>query len=105
MDFLVWGERKVYEYDLILNKVIAGIYPENLCDINIALSKNEQYATNEFLETIIKYWSILKRTSIEGLRTSFLQRNGRLSNEDGCWQLHVESKSFDLLIDMSALEF
>ena len=71
----------------------------DICDIHVSLSGHEKVAGQEFLETIIHHWSILKNTSIEGLRTTFLQRVGRLADEDGGWQLHTEAKSYDILID------
>lgn len=99
MDYLVWGQRRIHEYGLMLNKVLIGMHPADVADIHKALTGKEKKAADELLNTVIDYWSILKSTSIEGLRTSFLQRNGKLSNEDGGWQMHVESKGYDMLID------
>src|SRR6202007_2915642 len=57
IDHLVYGERKLYEYDLILNKVLAGIHPVAVCDIGIQLSPLEKSAADEYLQTVISYWS------------------------------------------------
>ncbi|MBV9962180.1 MAG: hypothetical protein JO072_08030 [Parafilimonas sp.] len=97
--YLVYNERKLFEYDLMLNKVFGGMHPADVCDTNIQLSASEKAAADEYLETVISYWSALKNTSVHGFRTSFLQRNARLSNEDGGWQLHVQSKAYDILIE------
>jgi hypothetical protein len=99
LDLLVWGERKIHEYGLSLNKVLTGLQPSDVCDIHVTLTQEEKSAANEFLQTIISHWSILKNTGIESLRTTFLQRQGRLSSEDGGWQLHTASKGYDVLID------
>jgi hypothetical protein len=99
LDWLVWGDHKVHEYGLLLNKILVGLELSDICDIHVSLSGHEKVAGQEFLETIIHHWSILKNTSIAGLRTTFLQRAGRLANEDGGWQLHTEAKSYDILID------
>jgi hypothetical protein len=99
LDLLVWGERKIHEYGLLLNKILAGVHPEDICDIHVSLEENEKAAAVELLQTVVSHWSILKNTSIEGLRTTFLQREGRLSNEDGGWQLHTAPKAYDILID------
>ncbi len=99
LDYLIWGERKTHEYGLTLNKVLMGLHPADVCDIHISLTEVEKSAADELLKTVIDYWTILKNTGIESLRTTFLQRKGRLSNEDGGWQLHVEAKGFDILID------
>jgi hypothetical protein len=51
------------------------------------------------LRSLIKNWPILKNTSIEGLRSSFFQRKGKLRKEDDAWRLIVEQKSYDMLLD------
>lgn len=99
MDHLVWGERKAYEYNLSFNKVLAGIPPQEVVDISLLLTDEEKAVADSLLESVILHWSILKNTSIDGLRGSFLQRNGKMHNEDGGWQLHVQSKPFDMLLD------
>ena len=43
------------------------------------------------------HWGALKSTSIDGLRNSFLMRNGKLSKEE-IWQLTVENKAWDVLL-------
>jgi hypothetical protein len=51
------------------------------------------------LSSLIAQWSILGRTSIAGLRESFLQREGALEETDESWRLRVEPRSFDMLLD------
>ncbi len=99
MDYLIWGKRKTHEYGLMLNKVLLGIEPEDIVDISLTLTAKEMNKADELLKTVIQYWTILKNTSADGFRNSFLQRNGRLGYEDGGWQLFVETKGFDILID------
>ncbi len=48
---------------------------------------------------MIAHWGILGNTSVRGLRESFLQREGRLRRKDGGWQLLVQSRAFDMLLD------
>lgn len=99
LDYLVWGEHKIHEYGLALNKVLLGLQPIDICDIHIELTAGEKQEADELLLHVIQYWSALKNTSIDGLRQTFLQRNGRLSQTDGGWQLHVEAKTVDILIE------
>jgi len=99
MDYLVWGRRRIHEYGLLLNKILIGMHPADVADIHVSLTSKEKKAADELLKAVIEHWSVLKNTSIEGLRTAFLQRNGKLSNEEGGWQMHVESKGIDILIE------
>lgn len=99
MDYLVWGPRKVFEYSLSLSKVLAGVAPGVVVNIAVALTADEMEEADSLLAAAIQQWSVLKNTSVEGFRTSFLQRRGKLSGEDGGWQLYVEPKAFDMLLD------
>ena len=99
MDYLVWGARKTYEYNLSFNKVLAGMEPQEVVNSSLVLTDEERLVADSLLGSVIQHWSILKNTTIDGLRTSFLQRNGKICDEDGGWQLHVETKPFDMLID------
>lgn len=99
MDYLVWGARKTYEYHLSFNKILAGMAPEEVANISFVLTAEERAIADSLLESVIQHWSIIKNTSADGLRGSFLQRPGKMHNEDGGWQLHVQTKPFDMLLD------
>ncbi len=87
------------EYLLPLNKILCGldIYEPFPCDI--PLTENEIKECEKLLETVVQHWAALKNTSAEGLRRSFVRREGVLGKEDGNWRLRVERKSFDLLLE------
>jgi len=48
---------------------------------------------------MIQRWTILGRTSISGLRDTFLMRRGALVQEPEAWRLTVEPGPFDMLLD------
>jgi hypothetical protein len=48
---------------------------------------------------MIQHWKILGSTSVAGLRETFLQREGQLTRRDDHWQLLVEPRPFDMLLD------
>ena len=50
------------------------------------------------LQSVIAHWGVIKNTSLEGLRESFLQREGKLSFNNNEWYLQVEQKAFDMLL-------
>ncbi|MCU0374257.1 MAG: contractile injection system tape measure protein [Chitinophagaceae bacterium] len=87
------------EQQQLLPKLLCGQAPdvffEKLPLLKIAIFKPE---IDNLLTSVIEYWGVLKNTSIEGLRESFLQRDGRLLRKDKQWLLKVEPKAFDLLI-------
>jgi len=97
--FLVTGELETAEFQLPLNKIIAGWPIEKPVGKAIKLDENEQAIVEDFLSQIIKNWPALKNTSIAGLRETFLQRNGILRSDHEKWSLKIERKTVDILRD------
>ncbi|MCI5194756.1 MAG: hypothetical protein D3919_00700 [Candidatus Electrothrix sp. AW5] len=93
------GESKVYEHNLLLNKLLCGWPRQKPLLSRITISKQEERETTELLESLIQHWKILKNTSISGLRQSFLQREGRLLEKEQGWELLVNRTGYDVLLD------
>jgi hypothetical protein len=87
------------EYLLPLNKILCGLHADAPVPCDIHLTDQEIKTCDKLLETVVEHWAALKTTSIEGLRKSFVQREGILEREDRNWRLRVERKSFDLLLE------
>ncbi len=101
LQYLTNGQQEEPEYMMPLNKILCGLSDEERVDRFIKLKEAEIKEADELLQAVITHWAALKNTSIEGLKETFLQRNGKLSfNEaDGFWKLQVERKAVDLLLD------
>lgn len=99
VQFLVDGREETWEGTLPLNKILCGLEPEQPVNLNIALTSTEVAACEELLGAIIAHWSAIGRTSVQGLRESFLQREGRLTHSSKGWQLLVQERAFDMLLD------
>jgi hypothetical protein len=100
LHFLTTGQTVAPEYELILPKILCNIPLETPVESDMALTGSEKEEAEALLEAIIRHWDILRNTSIDGLRGTFLLRRGKLSlRDDGDWLLQVESKSFDILLD------
>ena len=98
--FLVTGESISPEYELVLPKILCNISLDATVELEIALTAGEQEEAEALLSAVIRHWNVLKNTSIDGLRETFLKRSGKLSKRsDGEWLLQVESKSYDLLLE------
>ena len=63
------------------------------------LSNAEKEEVNAMLEACIANWEILKKTSIDGLRESFLQRKGKVELGMEMITVQVEKGSVDMLLD------
>ncbi len=97
--YLASGNASMEEFELVLPKLLCGLDPEEVIDTTGFLPDEKWvHEANELLKSVIEYWSILKDTSVEGLRGSFLTREGRLQKKEADWQLIVEQKPFDMLL-------
>ena len=100
LQYLATGRTGTPEPLLVLNKVLCGMPLGTPVRREFEITPQESQAIDGLLTAMIAHWKILGHTSIAGLRESFLQREGRLSfNEEDGWQLQVEPRSFDMLLD------
>lgn len=99
LHWLATGEPHAPEYELVMPKFLCTYPLQQLIPTDIELKANEREEGNNMLAAVIQHWEVLKKTSVDGLRQGFLQRNGKLfSNNDKTW-LHVENGSIDMLLD------
>ena len=105
LQFLVNSSSSSPEYQLVLNKLLCGVEPGLPICRGIELSVDEREQLESLLTAVTQHWKALANTSIDGLRESFLQRNGRLLRKDDSWQLNVETRTFDILLDQIPWSF
>jgi len=99
LQFLVDESSDTPEYGLVLNKILCGLERVGSVNRKILVSDAEREAIEGLLRGMIQNWKALGRTSVNGLRESFLQREGRLRLDSDGWHLMVEAKAFDILLD------
>ncbi|MDZ8183673.1 MAG: contractile injection system tape measure protein [Nostoc sp. ChiSLP02] len=87
------------EHILPLNKILCGIDLLEPIDANLEITASEIVECENLLSAVIQKWPILKKTSVEGFRKAFLQRNGILRVHDNGWLLQVERETYDVLLD------
>lgn len=99
LQYIVSGKNKCFENELALNKLLCGVEIEEVIPTDYKLTSKEKKQSDLVLTSLISHWKVIKNTSIEGLRESFLRRAGKLSIEENEFQLQVENKGFDILLD------
>ena len=110
LHFLATGNEEPEEHSLVVPKILCGYALDEPVE-HQPLSIIEKDEAEELLRAVIDKWNILKSSSIEALRQSFLKRGGKLvSNSNGNFQLFVEAESLDVLLDhlpwgMSMIKF
>jgi hypothetical protein len=99
LHFLATGRDEVYEFELGFIKVLLGLNPNQpLAVSNGMLSNSQKEEAESLLLSVIEHWSSLKSTSREGLRSSFIQRNGLLIPSEDGWKVYLESAAYDVLL-------
>ncbi|MGM0496619.1 MAG: contractile injection system tape measure protein [Bacteroidota bacterium] len=98
LQYIACGNDKPEEHEMILNKVMVGMPVTFPLKFDIELGEEEKEICNGLLESVIKNWTALKNTSVEGLQASFFLREGSLTKEAQGWRLRVEKRAFDVLL-------
>lgn len=98
LHYLATGEAEAAEFDLTLQKILCGYPMEDTLPSAIILTDKEKTESDNLLKAVLEYWEPLKNTSLEGFRSTFLQRAGNLELRESGWLLIVEQKTIDILL-------
>jgi hypothetical protein len=97
--YMATGRMTAEEYELPIAKLLCAWPLELPVNKDVGISSDETNETDAMLEAAIERWTVLKNTSVDGLREGFLQRNGKLYTENEKLYLRVEEQSIDVLLD------
>ncbi|MGC4235150.1 MAG: contractile injection system tape measure protein [Niabella sp.] len=97
--YAVTGKEHPAEFELVLPKILCGLKLQEAVETGTELSVSGKSEADEMLRSVIEHWKVLGNTSVEGLRSSFLQREGKITRvEKGEWQLMVQQGAYDMLL-------
>jgi hypothetical protein len=99
LHFLTFATLPQHEAQLVLPKILCGMPLETPADLATALSEEQLREADELLGAVIANWPILKSTSVEGLRDTFLRREGALELRNAEWSLRIQRTGVDVLLD------
>lgn len=99
LQYLVNGETQAEEHELPFNKLLCGLDITTAIPAQIELTEQEIEESQSLLEQVVQHWTALKGTSVNGLRGTFLQKEGALTKDHNGWRLQIERATVDILID------
>lgn len=99
LHYLATGDTEFFEPDLVLPKFLCGWPGQHAVNRFLPISDYEKEECQVLLTSVVNHWEALKTTSIDELRSNFLQRNGLLREEEFGWSLYVERKTQDILLE------
>lgn len=93
------GNTVLPEHDLLLNKLLVGLDVEHPLPAEPDYSDLELQASENLIRSTITYWKALREMTNDGFRGSFMHREGILQFKGQFWELRVEQKAFDILMN------
>lgn len=99
LKYLGNGAQHYQEYQLLLEKLLCGIPINQPLEAAPELTQAETDEAEDLLHSVLEHWQRLKNTSVNGLRESFFKRDGILTAKESNWQLQVQRKTMDVLLD------
>lgn len=100
LHYLVTGLDHAPEYELMLPKLLCAWPLSKPIALDGQLDESDREEAEALLRAVIGHWTALGHATPDGLRGNFLYRPARLwQQEDGDWQLLVESRTYDVVID------
>lgn len=98
LQYLATGRESFEEHELVLNKVLCGMYPEHPVAFEMRVTEQEITISQELFDVLKQRWDKVKNSSVESIRASFIQREGILELNEEQYFLKVEQRGYDLLL-------
>jgi hypothetical protein len=99
LQYIATGSTLAPEHELLLNKVLCGLKVATPVPLEVELSEKEIETTKMMLNGLLQNWDKIKSSSIEALREGFLNRDGYILEKEKTWELKVEKKTIDILME------
>lgn len=105
LQYLATGIEKTDEAHLALNKVLCGIHPRDPIFQGLEFSAKKSETIDGLLKAMISHWPSVGESSLQGFRGNWLVREGILLEYEDNWELTVDKKAYDLLLNKSPFSF
>ncbi len=99
LQYLADGRLDAPEPELVLNKLLCGQAPAVPVARRLEAGPEDLALCDGLMDAVLANWPGMQNTNADGLRETFLQREGRLRHVDGQWQLKVQRRTLDVLTD------
>jgi hypothetical protein len=99
LEYVVNKNLNPEEHELVLNKILCGIELDVPLLRDIEITEDDKSLCESLIEGVIQNWTILKKTSNDNFRGSFLIREGRLLHEPQGWRMRAEERGYDILVE------
>ncbi|MCD0465054.1 contractile injection system tape measure protein [Flavobacterium sp. ENC] len=105
LQYVVTGLTETEETYLPLNKVLCGLSMLHTVPDEIEITEANTQLINGLIQAAISYWDAIGECSVTGFRGNWLVREGTLFEMEDRWELTVDKKPYDVLINKSPFAF
>ena len=105
LQYVVTGVSETEESYLALNKILCGLSVTDTVPAIIEISQEKEILIVGLIKAAVSYWSAIGDCSVEGFRGNWLVRDGMLTELEDKWELTVDKRAYDLLINKSPFAF
>ena len=105
LQYVVTGLSSTEESFLPLNKVLCGLPLSQPVKDGIDISEANRKLIEDLILNAIGHWPTIGQCSINGFRGNWLVRDGMLLEHDDKWELTVEKRAYDALINKFPFSF
>ncbi|PZF74748.1 contractile injection system tape measure protein [Taibaiella soli] len=90
---------------LQLNKVLCGLPLAHPVPEEIEISDEQEKLINGLITSMLSYWPDAGTKYLDGFRGNWLVRDGLLIESADSWELKVERRAYDVLLNKSPFSF
>lgn len=105
LQYLITGMQETEEIYLPLNKVLCGLPLTDTVPDFIDIPDQEKQLIKGLIQAAISHWPEIGDCSVDGFRGNWLVRDGILVELEDKWELTVEKRAYDILINRSPFAF
>jgi hypothetical protein len=105
LQYVATGLNNTEESLLPLNKILCGVPINHPIQDEAFISDEHKKLIEGLIGAVIEHWPAIGNSTIEGFRGNWLVREGLLIEFDDKWELTVEKRAYDLLINKSMFSF
>jgi len=105
LQYMVTGLTETEESQLSLNKILAGISPNTPVKDSVDMTQDQKELIEGLIISSINYWPAIGESSVNDFRGNWLVRNGILSETEDRWELTIEKRPYDILLQKSHFSY
>ncbi len=105
MFYICTFKENVEEYEILFFKILVGLPINEFIIFSEPITISAKQKCRNVIEKLIEDWKVLKKTSLESVQQNFLQRKALLFDNEQSIEVHLETSSFDVLLEHLPFNF